>query len=154
MRFVLDMFPLVVTVGASKQTDGELDEMVAGYDQLFERGERYALITYSPEGAEMPSARARKRIADWAESPSVRAFSKKLCVGSATVVQSQLARGALTAIMWLWKPVAPHKIVATPLDAIDFCLERIAVSDVPMPFTRDEVITKLGMKAFGTSLTR
>ena len=152
MKFVLDVFPLVVTVGAMMQSDAEHDEMVAGFDELFARGERYALITYSPEGAEMPNARARKRIADWADSSHVRIFSKKLCVASATVVHGQLARGALTAIMWVWKPVAPHKVVTTPLEGIDWCLERLEAAQVPMRLSRSETIAKLGVKAFGRSL--
>lgn len=154
MKFVLDVFPLVVSVGARTQTEAEFDEMVAGFDRLFERGDRYALINHTPDGAEVPNARARKRIADWADSPRVRSFSKKLCVGSATIVQSQLARGALTAIMWLWKPVAPHKIVTNPVDAVDWCLDRLTAENVPMTFTRGEAMTKLESKAFGRTATR
>ena len=68
----------------------------------------------------MPNARARKRIADWADAPRVRELSKKLCVASATVVAGPISRGALTAIMWLWKPASPHKAVANPSEAIDY----------------------------------
>lgn len=153
MRFVLDALPLVVTVGATTYADTEFDEMCAGFDALFARGERYALITYTPDGGEMPSARARKRIADWADSPRIRSQSKKLCVASATVVQSALARGALTAIMWVWKPAAPHRAVAHAAEGIDWCLERLAAESIPMPLTREAVYQKLGTKAFGASIT-
>lgn len=151
MKFVLDVFPVVVTVGGLEYSDEEFSEMLAGYDELFARGERYALITYSPDGAQLPSARDRKRITDWANSPRVRDYSKKLCVGSATVAQNVLMRGALTAITWLWKPSAPHKAVGSPNEAIDWCLHQLEGAGVRVPFTRDQVFAKLGTKAFGSA---
>lgn len=152
MKFVLDVFPLVVTVGAMTHTDTEFNEMVAGFDALFARGDRYALITYTPEGGEMPNARARKRIADWADSPRVRSLSKKLCVGSATIVEGAVARGALTAIMWLWKPTSPHKAVSHPTEAIDWCVAHLADAGVPLSHGHDELLAKLRAKAFGPTM--
>jgi hypothetical protein len=154
VKFVLDVFPLVVTVGAMTYTDDELRDMSAGFDELFTRGDRFALISYTPDGAEMPNARARKGIADWADSPRVRAMSKKLCVASATVVQNALARGALTAIMWIWKPPSPHKAVSNPNDAVEWCLEHLAAARIPLNGSRDELFAKLAAKAFGSSLVR
>ncbi len=150
MKFVLDVFPLVVAVGGLEYSDQEFKEMIAGYDALFARGERYALITYTPDGGALPSARDRKRIADWAESPRVRDLSKKLCVGSATVVQNALMRGALTAITWLWKPSAPHKAVSTPHEGVDWCLEQLEGAGIRMHHTRSDVVATLDKKAFGT----
>ncbi len=151
MKFVLDVFPLVVAVGGLEYSEQELKEMMAGYDALFARGDRYALITYTPDGGQLPGARERKRIAEWAESPRVRDFSKKLCVGSATVVQNALMRGALTAITWLWKPAAPHKAVSTPNEGIEWCLDQLEGAGIRMPHARDQVFAKLGTKAFGSA---
>jgi hypothetical protein len=99
--------------GGRGYSEQEFKEMVAGYDALFARGDRYALITYTPDGGELPGAKERKRIAEWAESPRVRDLSKKLCVGSATIVENALMREA--------------------------------------PHARENVVAKLGTKAFGTA---
>jgi len=148
VKFVLDAFPLVVTVGAMAYSDSEYADMVAGYDKLFQRGERYAIVTFTPAGAELPGARDRKRITDWASSPYVHEKSKKLCVASATVVQNALMRGALTAIMWLWKPPAPHRAVGTAQEAVHWCLGQLAAANVAMPVARSDVFAILDAKAF------
>ena len=133
MHFFEGAWPLLVSVGPMQTTDVELEQTWAGYERYFARGERYALMTVSPREAQSPGARERKRMADWANTPRVREFSKKLCVGSATVVPSAIMQGALTAILWLWKPAAPHLAVRTVADGLTFCLERLAAEKVPIP---------------------
>jgi hypothetical protein len=71
MKFLESAWPLLVAVGPMKLTDAELEEMFSGYERYFERGERYALMSVTPRGAEAPGARERKRMADWAGSPRV-----------------------------------------------------------------------------------
>ena len=139
MKFLEGAWPLLIAVGPMKTTDAELEEMFAGYDRYFQRGERYALMSVTPRGAEGPGARERKKMADWAGSPRVYALSKKLCVGSATLVTNPIMQGALTAILWLWKPAAPHLAVRTVRDGVSFCLERLKAEGIAMPQGADAI---------------
>ena len=148
MRFVDTTFPLVVAVGSNVYDRSEFDSMTRGFETYFERGERYAVLTYTPEGPSLPDARYRKLIADWANEPRVRELSRKLCVGSATVVQSQLVRGALTAILWLWTPPTPHRIVGTPREGVEWCLDRLLPSGISIQCSREQMQTQLQREAF------
>ena len=139
MKFIETGWPLLVAVGGMKTTAAELEEMFSGYERYFERGERYALMSVTPRAADGPGARERKRLADWAGSPRVYAMSKKLCVGSATLVTNPIMQGALTAILWLWKPASPHLVVRSVRDGLTFCLERLTAENVSMPQGADEI---------------
>lgn len=132
-RFVLDAFPLIVCVSPRKHGTDTIERMAEGYERLFARGERYALISATPRDADGMGARERKQIADWANSPRVRSASKELCVGSATIVGNALARGALTAILWLWKPSSPHQVFTANDEAIDWCLGQLEAARVRQP---------------------
>ncbi|MDQ3031593.1 MAG: hypothetical protein M3Y87_04190 [Myxococcota bacterium] len=107
--------------------------MTDGYEQLFARRERYSLISAAPSDADSMGARERKQIADWANTPRVRSVSRELCVGSATIVGNALARGALTAILWLWKPASPHEVFTASDDAVEWCLAQLERERVPLP---------------------
>src|SRR5690606_35921348 len=103
------------------------------YARLFRRGKRYAVLSCSPIDAKATNAHGRKLIVDWAQSKEVRENSAKLCVGSATVVPSALARGALTAILWVWSPAAPHHPCGTVEEGLDWCLQRLRAGHVALP---------------------
>jgi hypothetical protein len=124
-EFIETFFPLILHVGPQRYDDEQLQAMWDGWARYFERGQRYALVSLTRRDAESPPARVRKAMADWASSPAVREKSKALCVASATVVSSAMARGALTALMWLWKPAMPHSAVGTVAEALAFCLPRL-----------------------------
>lgn len=140
VRFVEDLFPLLISVGPTDGFDAhQVERMAAYYTRLFKRGKRYAVISCSPKGASATNARGRKLIVDWAQSKEVREMSAKLCVGSATLVPNALARGALTAILWVWTPAAPHLACATVEQALDWCLGRLRASHVALPEEPDEM---------------
>lgn len=132
VRFVDEFFPLLVCIGPLEFDEAAMAEVAAAYERYFVRGERYSVITISPRDAVL-GARDRKMISDWASTARVREKSRELCVGSATVVRSALARGALTAIMWVWKPSSPHEAVSSAEEAIDYCLARIQEAGLTMP---------------------
>jgi hypothetical protein len=146
VQFIDDFFPLVVFVTPLRWDDGSIDQMNAGYERYFQRKERYAILSHSPKGAET-SSRDRKRITDWANSPRVRDMSSRYCVGTATIVPNALARGALTAILWVWQPTTPLHMVATPDEGLDWCLRKLADARVPMKeppaSVRDKLLPRL-----------
>lgn len=140
VRFLEDLFPLIITVGPSDGFDAhQVELMAAYYAKLWKRGKRYSLISCSPLEAKATSARGRKLIVDWAQSKEVRENSAKFCVGSTTVVPNALARGALTAILWAWSPAAPHEACATVEEALDWCLRQLRANHVAMPEEPDEM---------------
>jgi len=126
-------WPLLVALSPKLYDRAEVEQMQSSFERYFRRAERYALITVSPRGSTPPGANERKAIAEWANSPRVREYSKQLCVGSASVMENALMRGALTAMMWIWTPASPHKAVSTVDEAIDYALDKLKTSQVPLP---------------------
>lgn len=137
--FVDDEFPLVVCISPRRHDERAVRLLAEGYERYFTRGKKYALITATPRDAITMGARERKAIADWAGSPRVRQKSSELCVGSATLVKDNLAKGALTAILWLWKPASPHHVATTPEEAVDWCIAQLQAAGVPMPSNPSEM---------------
>jgi hypothetical protein len=131
VQFNDSLWPLLITMGPQSWTERNVAEMAEGFDRYFSRGERYALISASPRDSVM-AAKERKLVTDWSNTPRVRDRSRELCVGSATIARSALARGALTAIMWIWKPAAPHLAVANTDEAVDYALAQLAAAGIAL----------------------
>ncbi len=148
MRFIDSTFPLIVSVGGPVFDDTELRQMTTGFEGYFARGERYAVINYTPPNAHLPDAKMRGKIADWANDPRVRTASAKHCVASAVVLHSTLMRGAMTAITWLWKPPAPQKSVATGEEAMTYCLEMLREAGIPLKQPEAQIRELLRREAF------
>jgi hypothetical protein len=139
-RFATDAAPLMVLIGPETGWDeATVREMAKAFDTFWKKRERYSLITWAPKSAPSPPAAGRKLLAEWANSPRVRRLSGDYCVGSATVVRNAIARGALTALMWVWTPTSPHQACATPGDAIDYCLGKIAQAKLECSRTPEEM---------------
>ena len=132
LRFIDDGFPLVLSIAPRVWQDSTIEEMAAGYERYFTRGERYALISASPTGSVF-GAKHRKQVADWSNSPRVRQKSAELCIGSATLARDALSRGALTAVLWLFKPASPHEVVATPEEGVDWCIAKLQAAGIALP---------------------
>jgi hypothetical protein len=139
LRFIDDCFPLIATISASQFDEAEIRSMADGFERYFARGERYALISVSPRNAPAPGPQERRRIAEWANHPRVRDFSKRLCVGSATVITNPVARAALTVITALWKPASPLQACPSISSGLDYCLRRIQEERLVLPAPADLV---------------
>lgn len=137
MRLLADTFPLLVGILPKRYDEAAVMEMAAALEPHFQAGQRYAFVSVQPEGTATPGAHERKLILDWADSPRVRRYASELCVSAATVVDGALLRGALTAILWFWRPPFPMKAVATPRAGMDYCLDQLALAGVPLPVSRD-----------------
>lgn len=132
MRVYGDVFPLLVAVGPSQYDATAVKRLAESFEEYFQRGERYAVISIQPEGSVTPGASERKMMLDWLESPRVRHYAGELCVGAATIVHGRVMRGALTAVLWFWKPPFPMETVATLAEGVDYCVERLHASGVPL----------------------
>lgn len=139
MRFIDDCFPLIVTVSDEKFDVSEVRAMSEGFERYFERGERYTVLVATPRNAPAPGHLERKMISDWAHHPRVRDFTRRLCVGTATVLTSPLTRAAFSVIMAFGKPAAPIEAVSSLDLGLDYCLKRIQEERLPTSKPHDLV---------------
>ncbi len=139
MRFINTWLPLIVIVREGRLDRSELEQMVAGFESHFERGETYAVLSVALRDAGPPDALARMRMAEWLNQPRVRRFSKNLCAGSATVTARAWERHAMTALSWLWVPVAPHRAVASVVEGIGYCADRLVDRKAWLPAGRERL---------------
>lgn len=137
--FIEEAFPLIVTVNDRRFDDAEARSMADGYRKYFTRGDRYAVLSVSPRDAEPVGPKARKAVAEWLRRKDVQQYSRTLCVGAASVLESALSRGALTALMWLWTPPMPLRPCATVDEGLDYCLGRLEAEGVPLRRSAAEV---------------
>jgi hypothetical protein len=133
MRVFGESFPLLVAVAPSRYDADAVRRMDDAFEPYFQRGERYAVISIQPTGSIAPGAAERKQMLDWLESPRVRHYAGELCVGAATIIHGPLMRGALTAVLWFWKPPFPMETVPTVARAVDYCVERLRSAGVQLP---------------------
>ena len=133
MHVLGDTFPLLLQVGPHRYDAAEVASMAEQFEPYFQRGLRYASLYVQPPDAVNPGAHERKLITEWSDSPRVREFTRTLCVGTAVVLPNPIFRGALTAMMWLWKPVVHIEAVESVSEGIDYCLKCLEKADIPLP---------------------
>ncbi len=148
MKFFDEHFPLLVAVAGKSIDATELQEMSAGYETYFARGERYTVLNITPADFQMPDHAARNMVAKWVHHPRVRDFTKRLCIGAVSVQRSMLYRVAFNVVMAFDKPATEMKCVATLEEGLDYCLARIKAEKLamakPLDLVRYEVIERLG----------
>lgn len=134
-RFVLvgDYFPILISVSPVQYSDSTVRQMAGAFEEYFIRGTRYVVISVSPNRAQPPDAKQRKLVTDWISSPRVMSYSGRLCLGSANIVPSALARGLHTALLWAWSPPFPINPVAGPREALDYAIHTLEKASVPLP---------------------
>ena len=133
MRFFADNFPLIVSVSSAVFDEAEVRAMIEGFEPYLRGTERYAVLSVPTPGAPAPGHHERKLITQWTGHPRVREATKRLCVGSATVVPSSVERAVLTVIWALGKPPCPSEAASTVERGLDYCLERIRAEGLRLP---------------------
>lgn len=118
-------FPLVVLVSGQRFDAEEVRIMSSGFESYFERGERYAVLIVPGADAVMPGAHERKLITTWADHPRTLEASRRLCVGTAVLVENVLVRAALTALMAFRDHASRVESVPTVERGVDWCLGRL-----------------------------
>jgi len=131
MRIIDDCFPLLVAVPRPTFDVAEVQSMMDEFERYFQRGERYAVLTITARNAPVPGQVERRMIGEWVNHPRVRDYTKRLCVGSATLISNPLARAAHTIIMAFGKPAIPSEAVPTLEKGLDYCLECIRSAALP-----------------------
>lgn len=136
---IYDFAPLVMW-SPPRAVDGNTSaRIIEHFEHLLERGEKHAVAYCNRAGTNGLPPRERKALAEWASLPRVRARSVELCVTVAAVVTNPLARGAVTAVLWVWRPPMPFIAAPTVEGAIDACLDELDRASVPRAWTRASV---------------
>ncbi|HTV24795.1 MAG TPA: hypothetical protein VMG12_39150 [Polyangiaceae bacterium] len=143
MRVFGENFPLLVAVGPQRYDAEAVKRMADGFEEYFQRGERYAVISIQPKGSITPGPAERKLVLDWLESPRVRRYAGELCVGASTIMHGALMRGAFTAVLWFWKPPFPMETAATVARGVDYCVDRLRLASVRVPARPAELTERI-----------
>jgi hypothetical protein len=118
-QFVDDRyFPLVV-VTFPEQPDLEFAEaFIREAERPITRREPKVTLIDASRTRSLGSALVRNRLGTWARQHDkvVQEFS----LGAAFVIVSSLARGALTAVLWIAPPTCPTEVTATAVDGFSY----------------------------------
>jgi len=133
MQVLGGCFPLLIGVAPMRYDAASVRQLAESFEVYFERGLPYAFMSVQPQGSTPPGASERKLLMQWLVSARVRQHSGQLCVGAAAVVDDTVMRGALTALLWFWKPPFQLQVVKTPEQGIDHCIHALERHRVKLP---------------------
>lgn len=134
-----EYFPLLIHVQPVEYSRETVAAMAADFEVYFDRGDRYFVVTVPPKGAIKPGAKERGLVADWVNSPRVAEYGRRLCIGSASVLESGFERGLLTALLWAWRPPFPLEVFGTVEAALDHAVARLRAESLSLPYSRTEL---------------
>jgi hypothetical protein len=124
-------FPLIVERFHRGVTDQDVDYMIRQFELLFHGGRRYALLVYCDPDAVVMSAAQRKRVSQWYRDCAEQV--KRINVATAVVLESQLVRGAMTALNWLVEPVVQQKNVPNVREGLIYCIGALEAAKLAVP---------------------
>lgn len=139
MQFLDSFLPVLVCISGQRFDAKELREMSEGFEAHFERGQRYAVLIVPGKGLSMPGAEERKLIQAWADHPRTLEMSKRLCVGTAVLVENVLVRAALTTLMAFRDHASRVESVASIERGIEYCVARLRDAGIPLEKPADLV---------------
>lgn len=104
--------------------------------RVFAKRQPYVIVTDTRRVSAIPTADVRKYMADWMKQHE----KDNTSLGSATIVESSLVRGALTALYWLFEPPTPQYVAKDWRDAHAWALARFDAAQVPLrPSLREAI---------------
>jgi len=143
VKLVESTFPFLVMVMGERADEAEIRSMDATFRELFAQGQRYVLLNVPPKNQTAVAAKERKMITDWANQPHVQEGVTRCCVGSAIMVTSAVARGALTAILWVWRPPVHLEIVPDVLSGIRYLSDAARQANLILPASPEQLYRTL-----------
>jgi hypothetical protein len=132
MRFIETWLPLLVLV-RGRDDGADIKRLEEGFGRCFQRGRAFAVLSLNELQSPPMGVMTRQRMAEWANGPGRQHAFKQFCLGWATVAANDAERRALTALLWLWQPAAPHDAVDTVGQGVDAGLARLQEKGVPLP---------------------
>lgn len=135
IRLDVSQFPVVVTTLVDAMEEAELSSYLDDFlAKTVAKRQPFVSIVDATQLHAMPSARARRTIADWENRHAEEGSRYNL--GVAVISESALIRGAMTALQWLSPPRVPTVFVPTMEKAYAFAGERLATVGVRLPAGR------------------
>lgn len=132
MLFFPEFFPLVVVVSGPRIDAVELRSMGDGFETVFARQSRYAVLFVPSPGMALPGPQERQDLSTWANHPRVVDYTKRFCVGTAVVVHNPLFRVALSAIT-AFRPIHARVAPVPSVESgIEHCLGCLDSEHVPL----------------------
>src|SRR5699024_5762891 len=105
-------WPIVITTLFDGMTDADCDAYIAEiHSKVITREEPIVCITDCSNLSRPPGAAQRKKLADWQKELVRQGHFYE--IGTVTILNNPLVRGALTALHWLFPPRTPNPTVAT-----------------------------------------
>jgi hypothetical protein len=134
-RIIDATWPIVVLVMPQRFDEALVQTLDLDFAKIFARKQRFALITDSRPVVELPKARERKMITDWASRPDQVVNQKTWNAGSSTIVQNALFRTVLQGFYWVWTPGSPQHAARDVDDAFTWCVQLLEKEKIPLSMT-------------------
>jgi hypothetical protein len=122
-------FPLVLITFEGTTSDSEWESFLRGLEattaRCFREEQRVGFVVDTTKGRPA-SAAQRRALADWMNAHD--ASSRATCAAFAFVIPNPVVRGALTAVLWLARMPAPHRVTATRAEAVEFARAQLSAA--------------------------
>lgn len=125
-----DLLPVALVSTTRTLSCADADELFEYYRGLCQRRIRFVAVSDIRGSKEMPCARTRRHFAEHAAR--FRLQSQIWSVGSIVVVESNLLRGALTAIEWCSRPARPNQYCADLETGLQLAIAALRAARVPL----------------------
>jgi hypothetical protein len=123
----LAQWPLVVTTFGGVVTVAEIEEYLAGYDEILKAGQRCAgLVLF--EDLRPPESSVILRQAVWIKQHEREL--RRISLGVALVMPSLLLKGILRAVLWLQPMPQAYAVCSTVPEAMAWVGERFRIHGV------------------------
>lgn len=133
-------FPLVVvTFPDGPASDDDIQGYIDGLEAIQSRGQRFFQLIDARSVDAPLTASQLNRFIRWAESASAR-MSARMRIGDGVVVVSPFVKGAMTAVFFFARPVAPTRTFTAIKDAARFAEQRFREEGIQLP---DPVVRRL-----------
>jgi hypothetical protein len=133
----VDVWPLVLIVAPENTTLESIEWFCARQDEYFTRRERFATIHDMRPMRGMVDAKTRKAMSDWMKARDLDL--RRWHVASATVTDSALIRGIITAVHWFTAPSSPQEVTGSMKIALDFVVEHLKRESIPISAKLEEL---------------
>jgi hypothetical protein len=114
-------WPVVQITFTDATGDDHFMWVLAQFETLYARRERYVFLIDALKATKVPSAHARHAIGQWQNDH--QEDSKRWCPGGVILVSSAIVRGAVTAMNWVHQPPVKQYFPATRKEGVEWCIK-------------------------------
>jgi hypothetical protein len=126
-----EAFPFVVSVLPPAPDERFFQAYFRTQNELLNRKQRWVHLVDTRRVVRLPDARSRTIITD--ETEKMKPLSRVYNIGTATIFESALTRGIMTAIHWVSPPPHPFATVASVEEGLDYLNSCLMKAGLPVP---------------------